>query len=272
MILILGYASSKMPWFAGQAFEPSVTQILLHLGYANVWFGYPWLSVVFWSLAIEFQYYLLIGLLFPLLVNPAKRVRYLTMASLSVLPLLLSHDQFLFHYLLLFLLGITTFQYRTTLLRRPVYLTVLALLTIGVVWVMGALVAAVSVSTALCIAFVKLNAKPLMFLGQISYSLYLVHTTIGGRIINMGTRFTTSLVSRYAVLAVGLAVSIGSAYLLFRFVERPAQRLSSRIKVNQSSASIKEESEGDGNIEPTAPRSVPRQYGAALAGTQTLES
>ena len=37
---------------------------VLHLGYVNVFFGYPWLNPCYWTLAIELQYYLLVGCCF----------------------------------------------------------------------------------------------------------------------------------------------------------------------------------------------------------------
>src|ERR1700753_2190264 len=43
---------------------PSIPQVLLHIGYLIPFSNYGWLSIVFWTLAIEFQFYLLFSLLF----------------------------------------------------------------------------------------------------------------------------------------------------------------------------------------------------------------
>ncbi len=66
-------------------------------------------------------------------------------------------------------------------------------------------------------------------MGLISYSLYLVHVPIGGRVVNLGTRFAHSLPLQCLVLAGAVAVSIFSAFLMYLAVERPSQRLSARI-------------------------------------------
>src|ERR1017187_46026 len=66
-VIALNYASAASPGFNGPHFNFSLVQVTLHLGYLNVFFGYPWLNPVFWTLAIELQYYLAVGLLFPLI-------------------------------------------------------------------------------------------------------------------------------------------------------------------------------------------------------------
>ncbi len=48
----------------GELYIPSWDQVLLHLGYLIPFSNYTWLSIVFWTLAIEFQFYLLFSLLF----------------------------------------------------------------------------------------------------------------------------------------------------------------------------------------------------------------
>jgi peptidoglycan/LPS O-acetylase OafA/YrhL len=65
LIIPLGYFSAMAPGFQGPPFTVSTSQVLLHLAYLNVFFGGNWLNPVFWTLAIEFQYYLLVGLLYP---------------------------------------------------------------------------------------------------------------------------------------------------------------------------------------------------------------
>jgi len=69
----------------------------------------------------------------------------------------------------------------------------------------------------------------LAWLGTISYSLYLVHVPIGGKIVNLGARYAHTLPTELLVLAIAVVASLGVAWLLWYFVERPAQRWSSAI-------------------------------------------
>jgi peptidoglycan/LPS O-acetylase OafA/YrhL len=61
---------------------------------------------------------------------------------------------------------------------------------------------------------------------MISYSLYLVHVPIGGRIINLAGRLPESIEYRYPAIVVAFIVSIFGAYLFWRIVELPSQRWS----------------------------------------------
>ncbi|MEO6725173.1 MAG: acyltransferase [Blastocatellia bacterium] len=200
------------------------------MGYVNAFFGYEWIIPVFWTLAIEFQFYLLMAASLPLLMSP--RTGFRTMAALlfGAGAFLMPSSKFIFGWLFLFLLGITVAQYKSALIGKRMLLIVLPLLVAGTWFTQGWLIALVGTATALAILLLSLQSRVLFFLGSISYSLYLIHVPIGGRVINLGMRLTHTLPSQLGVLAVALTVSIGAAYLLYRFVERPAQEWSSRIQ------------------------------------------
>ena len=231
IILALGYASTAVPGFRGQPLEPNWAQVVLHLGYINVFFGYPWLSPVFWTLAIEFQYYLLMGLLYFAVAHQSPLVRAATWGWMAVLAFVVPSEQFIFHWLFLFMLGMAAFQMRVGLIRRGQFAWWVVILGCGAWSVGSGPIALTGVVTALALGiFETVPMRPLLFLGEISYSLYLLHVPIGGRIINLGQRFVQTTLEKGVVLAGALAASILGAWLLYRFVERPAQRWSSRIR------------------------------------------
>ena len=64
-------------WVKQRPFPPEEhwwLQVALHLGYLTRFFGFDWLNDLYWTLAVEFQFYLLIGLVFPLLGCVAPEV------------------------------------------------------------------------------------------------------------------------------------------------------------------------------------------------------
>jgi peptidoglycan/LPS O-acetylase OafA/YrhL len=230
LVILLGYLSTKAPRFQGPPFTFSLPQTLLHVGYLNTFFHYPWLNPVFWSLAIELQYYLLIALIFPLLVSRRSPLRIGTMLVLATLSLGIPAAQFVFHWLLLFLFGIVTFQFRAGLLSRTMYLAYIAVITVGGFFCYGILICLTGLASALVIAFVNVgHVRGLTWLGAISYSLYLLHAPIGGRIINLSSRFATTLPTKFLAVIVATAVSILAAWGLYKLVERPAQQWSAGI-------------------------------------------
>ena len=70
-LVVLGFwLSSKLPGHA--PYHVPWARVAAHLGYVNAFVGMPWLQMSYWSLAIEFQYYIFVGLCFPLLALQAK--------------------------------------------------------------------------------------------------------------------------------------------------------------------------------------------------------
>ena len=87
-------------------------QLLAHLGYINVFFGMPWFQMSYWSLAIEFQYYLFVGLAFALFSRKGPLWSAITAALFVAAALILGQRKKLLpHHLPLFLLGITAFRF-----------------------------------------------------------------------------------------------------------------------------------------------------------------
>ena len=66
--------------------------------------------------------------------------------------------------------------------------------------------------------------KVLVFLGFISYSLYLLHVPIGGRVINLAGRLPHTMPVELGAETAAMAVSLIAAWLLYRLVERPSQK------------------------------------------------
>lgn len=226
----LWYLWAAVPRLHGPAFTLTVSGLLLHLGYLNAFFHQGWLNPVYWTLAIEFQYYLGMGLIFGLLASRRPAIRYVAFAALGMLAFLFPAPTLVFHYLFVFMLGIATFQHFAGLVSLRAYLVTLAVLTAGCMLTLGPMVAGISLLTALVIAFVHRELRILSLLGTISYSLYLVHVPVGGRILGLGLSHAHSGAARVLVLAVTVALTLGAAVLFYRLIERPAQRWSSTIR------------------------------------------
>lgn len=229
MCLALWFLWATVPHLHGPPFDPQIAPLLLHIGYLNAFFGRPWLNPVYWTLAIEFQYYIGMGLLFGLLAAPGPR-RYLFLSGLAVLAVAFPAPSLIFHYLFVFMLGMITFQYFVGIIGIRAYLALLAGAGAGVTLTLGPFVAATALVTALLVAFVRRDIRPLAWLGTISYSLYLIHVPVGGRILGLGLAHVHGGAARVAVLAVTMLLTIVAAALFYRFVEMPARRWSKAIR------------------------------------------
>jgi peptidoglycan/LPS O-acetylase OafA/YrhL len=233
-ILLLGYLSARAPGYRGEPFHLNPLQLVLHVGYLNTFSGLPWLNPAFWTLAIECQFYLLIALIYPLVVSRSRTIRLITIASMLTASLLYPRDHLVIYYLPLFACGIGAFQGFAGICAKWESALILAS-TALILWVhMGAIVMLLGLGTALVIVAVpSWTNPPLALLGTLSYSLYLLHVPIGGRVINLAVRLPPSALVGVASVATAAAVSLGAAYVLYRFVESPAQRYAGSLRYSK---------------------------------------
>lgn len=242
--LVLWHISASMPGFRGTAPDVPLSSILLHIGYLNALFDIPWLNPVFWSLAIEFQFYLLFALVYPIFVQRPLNLRSLALASFCGMAYVSPSILFVFHYSGLFAFGIVTFQRVIGLCRSGEYfawLLVIAILSLPILAFAEIVTGCV---TALFIAFVQMPRwRVFAYLGAVSYSVYLVHVPIGGRVVNLGTRFADTTILQIAVIAGALTATLVMAHVFYLWVETPSRRWSSSIKYLRNSDSAREELE-----------------------------
>jgi peptidoglycan/LPS O-acetylase OafA/YrhL len=228
-ILALAFVVPLVPGFRGPQPHFTASQLLSHVAYLNSVVGKTWINPVYWSLGIEFQYYLLIGLIFPMLCASRVAIRMLTMLSLLVPGFFVPGGSLLFVHLPLFVAGILTYQYKVGRLSKGCYFGGLAVTAMVTGFGPGVVIAVTCAITSLVIAFVGFGGRILTWLGSISYSLYLMHVPIGGKIVDLGTRFRHGEFVPSLFLIAAIGASIFSAWVLYRLVECPSQRLSSRI-------------------------------------------
>jgi peptidoglycan/LPS O-acetylase OafA/YrhL len=231
LVVALQYASSITPGFHGKPPDYTWTQLALHLGYLNAFYGGDWVNPVFWTLAIEFQFYLVIALLYPLLSDRRAWVRFACLAAFATLALSIPSPTLVFHWLCLFGLGIISFQFFIGLTDLTTYFVALMAMTAVCYVTLGAMITGVGFAAALAITFIRIRpTRVLTLLGAISYSVYLLHAPIGGRVINLGVRLPPTLLNRGLTLALAVLVTVVAAYVFYRVIELPAQKWSAGIK------------------------------------------
>ena len=238
IIIGLGMLSWYVPFQKRGVFHATLPQVLLHAVYANTFFGYPWLIDVFWTLAIEFQYYVLIGLAFPLLFSGYAGVRLASFALLGAPTFFFRLPTFVFYFMFVFLMGVLTCQYRVRLIGSLQCAALLAVATTLAFETTGGVVTAVAGLTVCTILWLRAPPPGFQFLGQISYSLYLLHIPIGRRVLDALLRAGAAgnPVWELAAILAATAVSILAAYGLYRLVERPARRWSAALRYRERRA------------------------------------
>lgn len=191
LVVCLWELSAQAPGFAGASPDWSLLQILSHIAYAIPLTSFDWLQPVYWTLAYEFVFYILAGLLFTVIGH----LDFNRWPLLAALVIIASLGGFLPPLGLLFIMGIAVFRRIALFEGRLKTILVLAASGGAMAILEHGLQASVGILTSLCILITaSLNLttrvwRPFLWLGTISHSLYLVHIPVGGRVVNLLGRF-----------------------------------------------------------------------------------
>lgn len=212
-------------------FSLNIKQIALHIGYLIPFFdGYKWLNQVYWTLAVEFQYYLFMALVFIPLINSnffGRLVFYLIIIGLSFL----SDQKFLLYWLPVFAVGILVFFKTSSLINDKEFYIVLLFYFIFSMYKYNLALCFFEFTPVIMILYYKdLKLFLLNRIGEFSYSIYLLHTLIGGTFINVMSHYFYSPFMKLMVIVSGLIITIIAARLMFFFIEKPSKKLSASIR------------------------------------------
>ena len=234
--LIDHFHLSKEPLFS----KLSMAQVLHNFTYTIPFTEYKWVNGVFWTLAVEFQYYIFISLAFVVMFRSIVLFYFsaLFLAGLYYVPIA-SSIQF-FHYSSLFLMGGVALLQIEKRISKGHFLWFLGLLTLVAYFQLGFLPSLFGATTALAIVFLKIRSKVGEFLGGISYSIYLMHILIGFILEGLLSRLISpdSLPVKLALLASCVAGVIVFSWIFNMVVERYFVDLANRIFKRTQSPSL----------------------------------
>jgi len=215
-------------------FKIDFYQFLCHLFYLIPFTKYDWYTYLFWTLAVEFQYYLIIGLCFGLIISKKPLLRYmffLFFITLYWLPYFHNNTQLIFRYAPIFLLGIILFLYKIRNISIFEFVTLTFILS-GLIYIQLGIPQLIASQFAfLFILFVEFKSTITGFLSRISYSLYITHSFVGIIFIHITKYFLISSGMKYFFVLFMIGVALMIAYYYYRFIERPFLSLSRKIKM-----------------------------------------
>lgn len=227
------YVRTLSPYYNGVDTIPTIKQILIQLGYLVPFFpGEEWIRGSYWTLAVECQWYLVMGLAFPLFFNKRLWVR-VSMYILVIVGVKLI-GQYLFQYFPALLVGSLLCSYMTDTIGKKEYIIATAGILIFMLIDTNLLFVVGSVIIIPMILYVPdYKNKTLTFIGNMSYSIYLMHSITGVAVVNYFSHSVTNTFLKILVVIGGVLFTLICSYIFYRLVEKPAHKISLKIAINE---------------------------------------
>lgn len=203
-------------------------QLGLHFFYLNQYFGYESYTVVYWSLAIEFQFYLLVGILFPLILHKKKVVAIAVLVVFSIASwfLHLTYNFYIFQFGFLFVAGVLLFLFYINHIPRSIFFPLFIAVLMAIYFKNGFDILVTTVFAGMVIFNIQRTWKVSDFFGKISYSFYLVHAeAIGWLLLYTNDGKINDVVLRIRTILLAIAI----ATIFYYLFEKPALFLSKKI-------------------------------------------
>jgi peptidoglycan/LPS O-acetylase OafA/YrhL len=242
LLTILFYIGVKIlhPSADAEHLNISTSRIFFHLTYLVPFVDENWFNNVFWTLAIEFQYYILIAIFYPLLNKNIYWV-FLGMTILSFshyLPLAKTYSTIL-SYSVPFLLGISIFLYKTrqdkTIRVSNQHMLLLSIfLFLQCKFQMDEVRMLFALFPYLAIMFSQFSSLITNFLGRISYSLYLTHSLffmIAFPLVEKIISLDRIMFGKEILVVMLFLMSLPIAYAYYVGFEKPSIALAQKIKL-----------------------------------------
>jgi len=197
-------------------------------------FGTEWYNFVFWTLAVEFQFYFAMALLIPLLAQPGKDARNVAIlvAVLAVSPFF--EGSFL-HFSGYFVLGVAAVLYRIGSIKKG-SLALLLVASVGAIacineWVPFSLAL---ITTAMLLWRPGMGNRFTDWLGDMSYCVYLLHMPVGyfcDSVIKRVAPIHEHTWGRVVLFCLFVVIAFASAHVLHVIAERPLLKRIKRISI-----------------------------------------
>jgi peptidoglycan/LPS O-acetylase OafA/YrhL len=208
-------------------------------------FDLPWVNGIYWTLFVEMQYYIYIALAYPILTSSSLLKRSIAAAillTLSFASLTLEGNEakgnLLFH-LPVFLMGYYLFmKYKNKISELEYWIGIAACTMVcayltGVLHGLGFRIVLTALSTALIIRFTQNGWKWLGKIGEVSYSIYLMHwPVISALCFLMGGILKTTWGNATVFICIQLA-AILVAFGFYQLIEKTALRWSRTLHYNK---------------------------------------
>jgi peptidoglycan/LPS O-acetylase OafA/YrhL len=201
-----------------------------------------WVIDVYWTLFIEFQFYIYLAIMLPLMIHKNRIIRNLSFyLGLAIMPLSLLFEgihvkETLFFHLPIFSLGFALFMFWKKLFT-PMEFMVASIISVCFIYIavdklhgLGFHILIASLCAFSFIYFVKSGWKWLDFVGEVSYSFYLSHLMFVFIFYHKVYSPDMNVYVLISALVLLQGCAIFGAWGIYWLIEKPALEWTKKIK------------------------------------------
>lgn len=216
--------------FKGKPIPFIFEQFISHLLYIIPFTKWPFYNHVFWTLCIEFQFYIIIGMIYFINNKWLFKAIFILTFSLSCFIDVPDTYYMVTNYAPIFAMGISLIEYQLS--KNNVYILCYAICGILTCFHFDLLILGLVIASSVVIILNNKKYLVLNFLGDISYSLYLIHPLVLLYLSGIFKRFLPQLMHYQLItLFIQVLFSIAIAYVFYFLIEKPSLKFSKKIKI-----------------------------------------
>lgn len=214
----------------GEPISVDVSQFLANITLTANFVGEEWYNPIFWTLAIEMQFYLFLGLGY-LVIRKNAFISFLILGLLAFgLNTFFDTRGTMSEFASYFFIGIAMSLYRDNQLSAQQLILITAIGTIDFIMNQAQFYYGIPLISVPLLLFADFKSRWLEFLGTLSYSFYLTHGLFGGTFLYLTLRYANQDWQKVLLFLTAFVLAYIGSYFFYLLVEKPSMQLTRYIR------------------------------------------
>ncbi len=229
-LLLVVSVNSAFQAYLGESIDLELDRLLANVTLTASFFDYEWYNPIFWTLSIEFQFYLTIALIFGL-IRKSPFIS-LVLGTLILIPINYCYDTtpYVVHFGAYFIIGIGMYLFHQKRFSGIQLIIIIALGGIDCILSQPGYYYILPFIAIPIMLFIRVRSRILELSGEVSYSFYLMHGMFGGWFLYFTARYATETWEKIGLIILAIAISYAGSYPFYKIIEKRSFKLSRSIK------------------------------------------
>ena len=218
-----------------------VKKLIAHFFYAIPFLDMDWFNVIYWTLAVEIQFYIIVGFIFPLLNSTNEVVKYIPIVGLLIAGYFFPSHDFVTGYSIPFSAGMLFFLYFKTESNLRYVPLLICFTLVGFQYFYFSYSPVRTIFLVVTIIMLMINWPVnswLNWLGDTSYSLYLTHGFLGNWFIYNIKYRIDGFYWQVLLLIDAIIISLIGARIFYYIIENPSKKWAAKIRYKKQNVKV----------------------------------